>query len=252
VLEAVRLVKRFGGVTAVNALDFRVAEGEIVGLIGPNGAGKTTLIDLLTGDQLPTSGRITYRGRDITTSPPQVRNRLGLARTFQITRPFLSMTVHDNVMTGALFGRQGRRLRLDAARTETHRILDRVGLTPMAGARASALTTAGKKRLEVARCLATSPSLLFLDEPLSGLNGREVDEALRMIREISRSGVTIVFIEHIVPAVTAVSDRIVVVANGAKIAEGTPAEILAHHEVKRAYLGDVRGTAARYAAGEAP
>ncbi|MFI5280314.1 MAG: ABC transporter ATP-binding protein [Gemmatimonadales bacterium] len=233
----------------MNGLDFRVAEGEIVGLIGPNGAGKTTLVDLLTGHQLPSSGRIAYAGRDITASPPQARNRLGLARTFQIARPFLSMTVHDNVMAGALFGRHGRRLGLDAARAETRRILDRVGLTAMTAVRAAALTNAGKKRLEIARCLATAPSLLFLDEPLSGFNRREVDEALGMIREINRSGITIVFIEHIVPAVTAVSDRIVVIANGAKIAEGTPAEILANHEVKRAYLGDVRATAARYAAG---
>jgi branched-chain amino acid transport system ATP-binding protein len=247
VLRATGLVKRFGGVTAINGVDLRVAEGEVVGLIGPNGAGKTTLVDLLTGHQQPTSGRIDYMGRDVTASPPEVRNRLGLARTFQITRPFLSMTVFDNVMVGALFGRERYRRSLGAARDEACRVLDRVGLADVAGLRASALTAAGRKRLEIARCLATSPRLVFLDEPLAGLNPREVEGALEMIRDIRRAGVAIVFIEHIVSAVTAVSDRVLVLANGVKLADGPPSEVLARQEVQRVYLGDVRGAAARVA-----
>jgi branched-chain amino acid transport system ATP-binding protein len=242
------LTRLFGGLRAVDGVDLELRQGEIVGLIGPNGAGKTTFVDLLTGGQLPSAGRIEFRGTDITRLGAHERSRMGLARTFQVPRPFIDLTIRENVMVGALFGRADRRVgRVEALRM-AERALDRAGLAGMGEASPLELTTAGLKRLEVARCLAAEPDLLFLDEPLGGLNPTEVKDALGLIRTLNEAGMAILFIEHIVPAVMSLSHRVVVLASGRKLAEGTPAEIVAHGEVQRAYLGDVKAAVARSAA----
>jgi branched-chain amino acid transport system ATP-binding protein len=241
-------LKRFGGLTAIDNVDFEVGEGEIVGLIGPNGAGKTTFVNLLTGELPATLGEIEYRGRSITRLAAHDRCRLGMARTFQIPQPFCDLTVRENVMIGSLFGRSDRARRTMMSSAATAReILRRVGLDNVADRPTAWLNTAGLKRLEVARCLAAEPTLLFLDEPLGGLNASEARDAIELIRELRRTGLTIVFIEHVIPAVVAVSDRIVVLANGRKLAAGTPLEITSNPEVRRAYLGDIHGAVDRYA-----
>lgn len=247
-LQTHELTKRFGGLTAVGGVDFSVNEGEIVGLIGPNGAGKTTFVDLLTGVQTPTSGRIVFRGQDVTRSASHERSRLGLARTFQVPRPFAGVPIRENVMLGALFGRSGRDIGMRDAAALAERALERVGLGGEGDRATGSLTTAGRKRLEIARCLAAEPLLLFLDEPLGGLNPTEVKEALALIRDLNAAGVAIVFIEHIMPAVMSVSGRVFVLSDGRKLAEGAPQEILASPEVQRAYLGDVKGAVNRYRA----
>ena len=246
ILATTGLTKRFGGLTAVDGVDFSIARGEIVGLIGPNGAGKTTFVDLLTGVQMASGGRILLGGRDVTRLGAHDRSRLGLARTFQVPRPFQDMTIIENVMVGALFGAGGRSVGMEGARRQSLDAIQRAGLGAVADRRTDILTTSGRKRLEIARCLAAQPELLFLDEPLGGLNATEVNEALELIRTLREGGVTIVFIEHIVPAVMRVSDRVFVLANGRKLAEGTPAEILADGAVRRAYLGDVGAAVRRY------
>jgi branched-chain amino acid transport system ATP-binding protein len=246
-LDVSDVSKVFGGLRAVGGVSFQVAEGEIIGLIGPNGAGKTTLVDVLTGVQLPSSGRISYGGTDITQLSSHRRSRLGIARTFQIPRPFFDMTVRENVLVGAHFGRSGRHIRQAEAEHLADKALTSVGLAASSGHRTASLTTAGLKRLEVARCLAAEPKLLFLDEPLGGLNTSEVAEALDLIRALNRSGVTIVFIEHIVSAVLAVSHRIVVLANGRKLTEGAPQAMLADAQVRQAYLGNVEGAVGKFA-----
>jgi branched-chain amino acid transport system ATP-binding protein len=247
-LETRGLTKRFGGLTAVDNVDFEAREGEIVGLIGPNGAGKTTFVDLLTGVQAPTAGRILFRGQDVTGRASHERSRLGLARTFQVPRPFGGVSIRENVMLGALFGRTGRDVGMSDAKALADRALERVGLGDQGDRATGSLTTAGRKRLEIARCLSADPSLLFLDEPLGGLNPTEFKEALTLIRELNTAGVTIVFIEHIMPAVMSVCRRVFVLADGRKLAEGTPQEIQASDEVQRAYLGDVKGAVSRYRA----
>lgn len=246
-LEVSNLTKRFGGLVAVNDVSLGVGEGEILGLIGPNGAGKTTFVNLLTGTLPSSSGRMLYEGRDITRLGPHQRCRLGLARTFQVPQPFGLMTVLDNVATAAMFGAVADYRTRKAGQARARSVLAQVGLEGAADQPATSLTTAGLKRLELARCLAGDPSLIFLDEPLGGLNQTEVKEALDLIRSLSRTGTAIVFIEHIMQAVMAVSHRVVVLANGAKLAEGTPTEIVEDESVQRAYLGDVGGAVERYA-----
>ncbi len=247
-LSVTDLSRRFGGLVAVDRVSLEIGAGEIVGLIGPNGAGKTTFVNLLTGTLSCSSGQIRYAGRDITGMAPHQRCRIGLARTFQVPQPFSGLTVEENVAVAALFGSNQAFHALPAARRRAHEVLERVGLAASARDPATTLTTAGMKRLELARCLAGDPKVVLLDEPLGGLNQRDVQEALELIRAIRSSGTTIVFIEHIMAAVMAVSDRVVVLANGAKLAEGSPQEILANEAVQRAYLGDVQGAVERYAA----
>lgn len=243
-LQCYGLRKMFGGLDAIDNVDLSVHKGEVLGLIGPNGAGKTTFVNLLTGEIAPTAGRILYRGDDISQLAQYRRSGLGIARTFQVPRPFTSLSIRENLMVGALFGKR-RHEDVEERRAVVDSVLKTTGLDRIADSSPITLSTAGLKRLEVARSLAAQPDLLFLDEPLGGLNPVEADEAILLIRDLKERGVTIVFIEHIIKAVAAVSDRVMVLARGRKLAEGTPKDVLSNEDVKRAYLGDVAGALQR-------
>jgi len=236
VLEVKEVSKRFGGLQAVAQVSFEAAEGEIVGLIGPNGAGKTTLFNLIDGVYKPDSGRIFFRGRDVTGQPPYVLARLGMGRTHQVVRPLNELSVRENVMVGACFGRRNLDLRRAAARADE--VLNLVGLASRADQLASVLNVAQKKRLELARALASDPDLLLLDEVLAGLNPAEITAMLDTIRQVRQSGVTIVIIEHVMHALMNISDRVVALDYGKQIAAGTPAEVAHDAQVIEAYLGD--------------
>lgn len=228
---------RFGGLKALDKVSLTVEAGEIVGIMGANGAGKTTLFSLIAGHQEPDEGRIVFDGRDVAGMRPDAINRLGMARTFQIVRPFRSMTVRENVMIGALFG-AGADETLAAADRDAVRILDEVGLGGEADLPAGALTLAGQKRLEIARALATRPRLLLLDEVMAGLTPTEVAAARDMIRQLHKNrALTVMIIEHVMTALMELGRRIVVLHHGIKIAEGSPDAIAANPMVQEAYLG---------------
>jgi len=235
-LEIEGLHKSFGGLMAIRNLGFVVDEGEIVGLIGPNGSGKTTTMNLLTGFLRPDSGRIIFRGQNVTGAARCRICRKGIARTFQLVKPFLDFTARQNVMAGRAYGQESAR-NLRTAAEEADELLARVGLWEKAEALAKDLTLMQRKRLELARALATRPQLLLLDELMAGLNPGEAEDAMRLVRSIRDSGITIVIVEHIVKAILGLSDRIVVLNMGEKIAEGCPHEIVHNPQVIEVYLG---------------
>ena len=231
-LESV--TKRFGGLTAVRAVSLEVRRGDLLGIIGPNGAGKTTLFNVIAGYYRPEEGRIVFEGRDVTGLPAHAISRLGLTRTFQIVKPFGNLSVADNVMIGALTRLQ----RVRDARGEAERVIALCGLGPHAAARARALPIGLRKRLEVARALATRPRLLLLDEVMAGLNPSELSGIIDLVRRVHAEGVTLIVIEHVMAAMMRLAQRIVMLHHGEKIAEGTPQEITSDRRVIDAYLGE--------------
>lgn len=233
-LEVDRVTKRFGGLVANDNVSLTVEQGEIVGLIGPNGAGKTTLFNCIAGFYTPDSGTIRFQGRDITGSTPEQVCREGIARTFQIVRVFKGMTVLDNVMVGAYLRTGDNRAVLGRALE----VLHFTGLLPKKEMLASALTIADKKRLELARALATRPKLLMLDEAMAGLNPSECQEAVEIIRAINAEGVTILMVEHVMEIIMPISNRLVVLDYGKKIDDGAPDRVAKNPEVIKAYLGE--------------
>ena len=227
------VTKRFGGLVAVDAASLQVAPGSITGLIGPNGAGKTTLFTLIAGFETPSSGTILFDGQDVTGLPAHRRAERGIARTFQIVQPFAGLSVVENIAVGAYL-RHPRRV---DAQAKARAVADLVGLGGMLDQPAAALTVAGRKRLELARALATEPKLLLLDEVLAGLNPSEIRDMLPVIRQIRDRGVTILMVEHVMQAVMSLCEHIHVLAQGKMIADGKPAAIAAHPTVIEAYLG---------------
>ena len=244
-LEARGLTKSFGSFKAVDAASVRLEQGDILGLIGPNGAGKSTFFNCLTGDLQTRSGQVLFEGHDITRLAPEARATLGLARTFQVPQTFEGMTVLENVMIGAFL----RKPRRAEAETKARAVLDRVGMGRLADAPARSLGTPGRKRLEIARALATDPKVLLLDEAMAGLNQREVQLAIDLVRDIHRSGITLVIVEHIMEVIMSLTTRVMVFHQGKEIASGAPREVTANPAVIEAYLGK---RAAKAVAGHTP
>jgi len=236
ILEGREVKKYFGGLAAVSNVDFHIDQGEIVGLIGPNGAGKTTLFNLMSGSLVPTSGVIRFKGEKITGLRPHQICKRGMARTFQFVKLFGNMTVLENILLGSLFGSPTGMHEVNAKR-ESLELLEFVGLSAMEGSLAKDLTVANQKRVEVARALATKPELLLLDEVMAGLTPTEVGSAIELIKKIGSRGITVFMIEHVMKAIMTVSDRIIVLHHGEKIAEGIPEEIATNPKVIEIYLG---------------
>jgi len=231
VLSVDRLNKRFGGIVAVKDMSFEVQAGEVLGLMGPNGAGKTTLLNLIAGTYSPNSGRVNFRGRDITGLPAHKICHLGIARTYQIPQPFTSLLVRDNLRVAATYGsKKGDKLELDE-------ILDLVDLSKQKGMMAGDLATVSLKRLELARALASNPTLILLDEIAAGSSDRELPRILGIIEEIRKMGKTVVLVEHVMKVMVEAVDRIIVIDKGEKIAEGTPGEVMKDEKVLAAYFG---------------
>lgn len=235
-LEVRDVSKRYGGLAAISDLSFTLNRGEVLGVIGPNGAGKTTLLNLITGYSPLTSGSIKFEGAELGGLPPYAICHLGIARTFQVVRPFLEMTVADNVMTGALFA-SNERISTAEARRRVDEALDLVSMRDRQDALASELTIGEKKKLELARALATKPRLLLLDEVMSGLTGAEIDGIMDAIDRVADSGVTILMIEHLVSVILALTDRVLVLNFGRELYQGTPEDVVAHPDVIESYLG---------------
>jgi branched-chain amino acid transport system ATP-binding protein len=240
ILEVRNLTKRFQGLLAIDHVTFALERNEILGLIGPNGAGKTTMISLISGTLDPSEGEVLFEGASIRQLPAYRRGRLGIARTFQVMRPFPDLTVLDNVAVGALFGATGHSRVLRDAREKAQRWLEFVGLDRRAHQRAEALGGPDRKRLELAKALAMRPKLLLLDEVMAGLNHVEIEEVIRMIKKVRDNGISILVIEHVMKAIQSLSDRLLVLRNGQKIAEGKPQEVLSNDQVIAAYLGRKR------------
>ncbi|MEM4000860.1 MAG: ABC transporter ATP-binding protein [Saccharolobus sp.] len=238
ILEVNKISKRFGGLIALNEVSFKVNNGEIVSIIGPNGSGKTTLFNIISGIYLPDNGKIIFEGQDITKISPYRRCKLGIGRTFQIVRPFNEMSVLDNVKVGLMYGR-GNYKDLKDIEENALELLVFVNLHEKKSKKSEELTLIEKKKLEIARALATKPKIILLDEPLAGLTSSEIPEACKMISRIrDEKNITVVWIEHIMHAVMSSSDRIIVLNRGEKIAEGTPREVASKESVIKAYLGE--------------
>ena len=235
-LDVSDLSKNFGGLRAVGNVSFSLTQGEILGLIGPNGAGKSTVFNLINGVFPPSEGKVVFDSQDITGLPPYDVVRRGISRTHQIVKPLNDMTVRDNCTVGACFGREN--LSLAKARKVADEVIEFLGLSDRRDVLAAHLTIAGKKRLEVARALCARPMLLLLDEVLAGLNPSEVDQMIEVVRQIRGRGVSILIIEHLMQAIMSLSDRIVVLNFGEKLAEGRPQEVANDPVVVEAYLGD--------------
>ena len=235
-LKVRRLSKLFGGVTAIRDLSFELNRGEILGLIGPNGCGKTTLFNLVSGFLKPNKGEILFEGKDITHIKPYMACQMGIARTFQLVKPFAGLTTLENVIVGRLYGSDPTR-NINQGRKEAEEILDFIGFADRRDMSAGKLGLVDRKTLELGRALATRPKLLLLDEIMAGLNSVEIEATMRLIQKIKDSGVTIILVEHLMKALLGMSDRIIVLNAGEKIATGTPKEIVSDPQVIQAYLG---------------
>jgi branched-chain amino acid transport system ATP-binding protein len=232
-LSADNVSKTFGSLRAVAGADLSIDEGEIIGLIGPNGAGKSTFFNCLAGDTLPTTGRIVFDGKDVTRASPEEHARLGIGRTFQVPATFEDLTVLDNVMVGAFLRHHHRY----EARAHALSVLELVGLQDRENLRARSLGTPGRKRLEIARVLATGPRLMLLDEALAGLTPVELQQAIALVKKIHQTGVTLVIVEHIMEVIMTLAARVVVFNQGHVIAQGKPADVVKEEAVIEAYLG---------------
>ena len=237
ILEGEKVTKHFGGLAAVNQVNFDIHQGEVVGLIGPNGAGKTTLFNLISGSFPATAGDIRYKGEKITGLKPHQICKRGVARTFQSAKLFSGMSVFENALAASLFGTK-RAISVPDARREAAELLEFVELSTVREMLAKDLPIADRKRLEVARALATQPDLLMFDEVMAGLNPSEIAQAMELITKIRNKGITIFMIEHVMKAIMNVCDRIIVLHHGSKIAEGTPGEIATSRTVVEVYLGE--------------
>jgi branched-chain amino acid transport system ATP-binding protein len=238
-LELVGIRKRFGQVLVADGLSLAVEEGQLLGIVGPNGAGKTTLFGIISGDVPPDSGEVRMGGNPITSLRSAARTRMGVGRTYQVPRPFEHMSVFENVLTGAV---HGARLGRAESRERALRVLELTGLLPVANRAAGRLTLLARKRLEVARALATSPKVLLLDEVAGGLTDPEVDELLEIVGTLRAEGLTVLWIEHVVHALLRSVDRLVCLASGSLVADGDPATVMADPTVRQVYLGADVGT----------
>lgn len=236
ILVVEKLNKSFGGLTAVAGVDFCLYQNEILGLIGPNGSGKTTLFNLIAGALKPDGGYIEFEGKDITGLNPASICKMGIARTFQLPMPFERLSVLDNVKLGRAYGRQPAET-LKQAAEEAKEILGFIGLLDKGSMISGGLGLLDRKRLELGKALATRPKVLLLDEILGGLNPKEIEEAMGLIRKIRDSGITMVVVEHVMKAIMGISDRVVVLNSGLKVVEGLPGEVVRDHRVIEAYLG---------------
>ena len=241
-LSAEKVSKQFGSFKAVSGADLQIEQGEIVGLIGPNGAGKSTFFNCIAGDFAPSEGRIRFDGVDVTDAPAETHARLGIGRTFQVPATFEDMTILDNVMVGAFLRHPQR----GAARDKALQVIEMTGLKEQAMQRARSLGTPGRKRLEIARVLATEPRLMLLDEALAGLTPTEVQRAIELVREIHRLGITLVIVEHIMEVILTLAQRVLVFNQGRIIASGKPQEVINDPAVIEAYLGRGHGRAAKH------